>query len=260
MIKKEDLKKCQIVCRNQNQVKDCLDYLKQLGFDVEDFAEYCDGCNIIFYGDSSKKFIISNMLKRNLPIEFYNKKLIKTLQKFIKEKEEQEKEKKEKIEDIEVASDGRVMKINNYKCKEYLYFLVVDFDNENRDDPVGNGSEILHCNYDSEEIGFDKLMEYGLLFKNDEALDRHLFKLKIETQLKNIAERLNAGRKIDWENYDQSKFGISYDYKCKELSYYINGNHRPQATIYCLDKNFLNVAKQEIGEDNLIKYFKEDLN
>ena len=36
MIKNIDnLKKCQIICKNQEQVKNCLNYLEQLGFRVE---------------------------------------------------------------------------------------------------------------------------------------------------------------------------------------------------------------------------------
>lgn len=84
-----------------------------------------------------------------------------------------------------------------------------------------------------------------------------MFKLEIKTKLENIAERLNAGRKIDWENKEQNKYEICYDYirkkiECRTLCYC-----KDQGVIYCLDKNFLEVAKQEIGEENLIKYFKE---
>ena len=84
-----------------------------------------------------------------------------------------------------------------------------------------------------------------------------MFKAKIETKLKNIAERLNAGRKIDWGDIDQKKFFIHYDYKDKRLGYELYFHCKLQGVIYCLDKKFLEVAKQEIGENNLIKYFTE---
>ena len=45
--------------------------------------------------------------------------------------------------------------------------------------------------------------------------------------------------------------------KNKILDYSLHYYIRNQGTIYCLDKNFLEVAKQEIGKDNLIKYFKD---
>ena len=85
-----------------------------------------------------------------------------------------------------------------------------------------------------------------------------MFKIEIETKLKNIAERLNAGRKIDWENTNQIKYYIYYDYEIKVLDYCIPGHCQNQGTIYCLDKNFLEVAKQEIGKENLIKYFMDN--
>ena len=84
-----------------------------------------------------------------------------------------------------------------------------------------------------------------------------MFKAKIETKLKNIAERLNDGRKIDWDDQDQHKLHIFYNYDKKRLDYNINFYWRNQGAIYCLYNNFLDVAKQEIGEENLIKYFKE---
>ena len=55
------------------------------------------------------------MLKANSKIEFYNKELVKTLQKFIKEKEKQEK-----VKDFKVAEDGRIIKINNYSSEQTI--------------------------------------------------------------------------------------------------------------------------------------------
>ena len=236
----EDLKKCQIVCRNQDQVKDCLNYLKQLGFSIEATEEEYRS-NIVFWENYNQKFITADFIRNNLSIEFYNKKLVKTLQKFIKQKEE-----KEKIEDFEVASDGRIIKINNLESEQKIYTI------------SGTKTDLYHLCFVNEMISL------GLLYATAEARDKANFKLKIENQLKNIAERLNAGRKIDWEKGDQNKYFIYYNYNMKEL---ITFNLKKdfvhwssscnQGTIYCLDKNFLNIANQEIGEKNLIKYFTE---
>lgn len=233
----EELKNIQIVCKNREQIKNCLNYLEQLGFDIDDFsAYYYDGYNIIFWEERDERFIISNKLKENLKIEFYNKKLIKTLQKFIKKEEE--------VKDFEVAEDGRITKINNRESKKNIYFL----DNYNKEYFFSNKENVDYC------------IDCGLVFETEQARDKAMFKSKIETELKNIAERLNAGRKIEWEDENQSKFIILYNYKSKILSLLdLYGVYRwkYQGGIYCLDKNFLEVAKQEIGEDNLIKYFKE---
>lgn len=239
----EELKNIQIVCRNREQVKNCLNYLEQLGFDIDDFsAYYYDGYNIIFWEERNKRFIISNKLKENLKIEFYNKKFIKTLQKFKKQKEE-----KEKLKDHEVASDGRVIKINN-KQSEKKIFVAYEYESCNE----GNTICLLSQKY------IDYVLKYGLAYATKEARDKAMFKLEIETKLKNIAERLNKGQKIDWENERQPKFNINYNFiDYKKMYCNVNRHYKSQGTIYCLDENFLEVAKQEIGEKNLIKYFEE---
>ena len=76
----EKLKNIQIVCRNQEQVKNCLNYLEQLGFDVEDFTKYYDGWNIVYW--EKNHFIFSAVLNRILSIDFYNKELVKNLKKL----------------------------------------------------------------------------------------------------------------------------------------------------------------------------------
>ena len=341
----EKLKNIQIVCRNQEQVKNCLNYLEQLGFDVEDFTKYYDGWNIVYW--EKNHFIFSAVLNRILSIDFYNKELVKTLQKFIKEKgkgkeqeaktiveylrskpidvridnrqdydnminylEEQgivwnsgdklseaveydnkmikfltfwckiyEKDKlrtglmwsmelnkirenisvKElfkkfnikykELPDFEVAEDGRIIKINNYSSEQVIY-VACDYNH------IKEGYEIFNLN----PTFLDFALKYGLAYATEQARDIALFKLEIETKLKNIAERLNAGRKIDWEDEDQSKFIIFYNYRSKILGLldlYGVYHWKYQGAIFCLDKNFLDVAKQEIGEENLIKYFED---
>ena len=238
----EELKNIQIVCRNQNHVEDCLNYLKQLGFRVK--KKYYKGWNIIFFGSLHEGFLAYNTLNENQKIEFYNKEFVKTLQKLIKEKEKQEKK-----EDFEVASDGRIIKINNYSSEQIIY-IACDYTHNKE------GYEIFNLN----PSFLDFALKYGLAYATEQARDRALFKLEIETKLKNIAERLNAGRKIDWEDEDQSKFIILYDYRSKILGLLdLYGVYcwKYQGGIYCLDKNFLDIAKQEIGEENLIKYFKD---
>ena len=338
----EDLKNIQIVCRNQEQVKDCLNYLKQLGFDIEDFTEYYDGCNIVFWGYRSEEFLFNDRFKDDLLIEFYNKKLVKTLQKFIKEKgkgKEQEAKtiveylrskpievridnrqdydnminyleeqgivwnsgdklseaveydnemikfltfwgniygkdklrtglmwsmelnkirenisvkelfKKFNIEykelpDFEVTKDGRIIKINNLDSDKYVHILTRWID-----------TRFTFNRLDKEATKY--YVSTGQLFFSEKAREKAIFKMKIETKLKNIAERLNAGRKIDWEDLNQDKFCIYYGYEEEKLCLLNLYRRKDQGAIFCLDQNFLDVAKQEIGEENLIKYFED---
>ena len=168
-------------------------------------------------------------------IEFYNKKLVKTLQKFIKEKGKG----KEQEADFEVASDGRIIKINNWDSEQKIYSLY----------DIGVRPRLL---------GFaNKEINLGLFYATKEARDKAVFKMEIETKHKNIAERLNNGRKIDWEDEDQNKYEIYYDYIRKKIECRAFCYCKDQGVIYCLNKNFLKVAKKEIGEEDLIKYFKE---
>ena len=235
----EDLKNIQIVCRNQEQVKDCLNYLKQLGFDIEDFTEYYDECHIVFWGYRSKKFLFNDRFKSDLSIDFYNKKFIKTLQKLIKEKEKQEK-----VKDFEVAEDGRIIKINNWMSEKQIFLLFI------RDKAAGT------INRFSQDC-LIKYVNLGFVYATEQARDKAIFKLEIETKLKNLAERLNAGRKIDWEDKNQNKYEIYYDYIRKKIECRAFCYCKDQGVIYCLNKNFLKVAEKEIGEEDLIKYFKE---
>lgn len=76
----------------------------------------------------------------------------------------------------------------------------------------------------------------------------------IHKQLQELAIRLNKGQKIDWDNKEQAKYTIIYKdgkfvcYKTSDIFYL--------SQITCLDKNFLNIAKEEIGEDRLKQLWK----
>ena len=231
----EDLKNIQIVCRNQEQVKNCLNYLEQLGFSVK--KKYYKGWNIIFWGSLNEGFLAYNTLNENQKIEFYNKELAKTLQKFLKEKQE-------KKEDFEVAKDGRIIKVNNWMSEKQIFLIFII-------DKIAGS-----INRFSQDF-LIKYVNLGLVYATKEARDKAMFKLEIETKLKNIAERLNAGRKIDWEDENQDKFCIYCGYEEKKLCLLNVYRRKSQGAIFCLDQNFLDVAKQEIGEENLIKYFEE---
>lgn len=242
----EDLKNIQVVCRNDKDIEKYFKILKELGFEVVLY----NGYKVFYYSTFLEKF--SNRMEVDCYLEtyFFNKKLIKTLQKFIKEKEEKGQVKEEeKVKDFEVAEDGRITKVNDYNSDKTIFIFPCDFN-----------KGTMFCAYSQDYI--DNFINCGLAFATKEARDRAEFKMKIETQLKNIAERLNAGRNIDWknalphkyfiyyiqnkENQSEEKILLGYDFKFKR-----------QGAIYCLDENFLDVAKKEIGELNLIKYFKE---
>ena len=98
--------------------------------------------------------------------------------------------------------------------------------------------------------------EIGNYFRTKEEAKKVVEKIKIYTRLKDLALRLNKGEKIDWDNSTSAKWsiGLSNSNNALQCCYAYKGQDVGQ--IYCLDPDFLNIAKQEIGEDNLKKLFE----
>ena len=146
-----------------------------------------------------------------------------------------------KLEDFEFASDGRITKVNNWKSGKKV-FLIYGYDN------IVDGfarSFLENC------------IKLGIVYATEESRDKAMFKLEIETKLKNIAERLNKEEKIIWDNKYQNKYYIYYKFTGKTLDFDYNLFYKQQGCIYCLSDKFLKEAKKEISEENLIKYFKD---
>lgn len=95
----------------------------------------------------------------------------------------------------------------------------------------------------------------GNYFQTEEQAQKTVEKLKIYTQLKDLALRLNKGRRIDFLNPDQEKYSIYYSSSLEKLDTYTEFSNESVGGVYCLDSNFLEIAKQEIGEENLLKLF-----
>ena len=80
-----------------------------------------------------------------------------------------------------------------------------------------------------------------------------------EEKLKIIAEALNkkTGQTIDF-NKCQERYYLAYDYNTKFIMQLVSSNQiKVGGVIYCLHQDFKKVAIEKIGEENLIKYFKE---
>lgn len=96
----------------------------------------------------------------------------------------------------------------------------------------------------------------GNYFKTEEEAENVVEKIKIYTQLKDLALRLNRGEKMDWNNSAQSKWCIILDLLDNTFRCCYACMRQEIGQIYCLDGNFLENAKQEIGEENLRKLFE----
>lgn len=99
---------------------------------------------------------------------------------------------------------------------------------------------------------------YGLgnYFKTEEEAKNVFEKIKIYTQLKELALRLNNGKEINWNDSTQNKWDIVLDNSENILRCCFVCIGQEIGQIYCLDENFLEEAIEEIGEENLRKLFE----
>lgn len=229
----EKLKEYNIICTNTDEVEECLEILKKLGLKIYD-GKIDYRSRIVNYSSYGEFFMSTSIIDKNYKdINFYNFK--KQTKKFLKEKQ---------LPDFEVASDGRIIKVNNYSI-EKLLFASGYWDNF-----TPNFSFI-------NKIDIEYLIKLGLVFESKEVRDKAEEKRRIYIQLKNLAEILNKGQKIDWDNKKQKKYFIYYDYNKEKLKEGYNNMCRNEGTIYCVDINFLEIALKEIGEENLLKLFED---
>lgn len=94
-------------------------------------------------------------------------------------------------------------------------------------------------------------------FKTKEQAEQEVEKILIRRQLEDIARRLNKGQKIDWNNFDQNKYFISFNCATQliERDFY-NLKNKVQGVVYCLSNDFVNVAEREIGVEKLKRYLR----
>lgn len=91
-------------------------------------------------------------------------------------------------------------------------------------------------------------------FRTKKEAELEAEKILVRRQLEDIARRLNKGKEIDWYDSEQSKYCI--ELYCNNILTNFYLANKTQGTVYCLDKNFKDVAIQEIGEERLKKYLR----
>ena len=73
--------------------------------------------------------------------------------------------------------------------------------------------------------------------------------------LMDLADELNNGEKIDWNDNQQCKYKIFYDFEDNFLNRTYAYVRKEFGQIYCLDEDFLEKAIEKIGKDKLTKMF-----
>ena len=97
---------------------------------------------------------------------------------------------------------------------------------------------------------------YNCFQTREQEAETEAEKILVRRMLEDIARRLNKGQKIDWNDKEQIKYSICLDAINNEIIWDNEVQYISQGIVYCLDRNFYNVAIQEIGEERLIKYLR----
>ena len=161
------------------------------------------------------------------------------LKEIINELKDRLKEAQNKLENLD--------KNERFKPEENEEYFYVDSDNS-----IGT------TNFDN-SFAFDvKTYEAFNCFKTKEEAQKEANKILIRRKLEDLARRLNGDKKIDWNNEEQCKYFISYSFP--KLNLYTNWSEFTcvQGTIYCLSNKFLDEARKEIGEKELVNYITKD--
>lgn len=155
----------------------------------------------------------------------------------IKEIDNKIKELQEEIENLKNEKDT----LKRWRAKEdRIYYYVASF--------IG---------YDSENNTIYNNFRYntGNYFKTENEAREYREKLIIYQKLKDLALELNQGKQINFDDTTQEKYIIILD-DMRNLNIISSVYQQSIGQIYCLDKNFLEKAKERIGEDNLEKLFE----
>lgn len=108
--------------------------------------------------------------------------------------------------------------------------------------------------YNDTYIHYERYNTYSI-FRTRKQAKAEVEKILVRRMLEDIARRLNKGRKIDWESESPRKYYLCID-RCNYIYSNVCYSTKYQGTVYCLDKNFRDIAIQKIGEERLKVYLR----
>ena len=141
------------------------------------------------------------------------------------------------LEEKKITKSGK-----RWRCVKDRFYWYIEGDCE------------VYGEYETDDDYDNARYETGNYFRTKEEAKKTVEKIKIYARLKDLALRLNEGREVNWDDSAQDKWYIYYEYN--SLTTTASYGYQDIGQIYCLDKNFLEIAKQEIGEENLKKLFE----
>lgn len=96
--------------------------------------------------------------------------------------------------------------------------------------------------------------EFYNVFQTREQAEAEAEKILVRRMLEDIARRLDKGEKINWNDKNQIKYAIHFDFYLDRIDSFYRLHQKEQGAVYCLNKSFKDVAIQEIGEERLKRY------
>lgn len=96
----------------------------------------------------------------------------------------------------------------------------------------------------------------GNYFKTDEQAKDFRENILTKQALKDLALELNNGVELNWQNTNQKKYFIYYENQDCKLYRDFKFLSQSIGQVYCLNINFLQTAKERIGEQKLINLIK----
>ena len=132
-----------------------------------------------------------------------------------------------------------------WKPKEHEIFYSVD-----------SFGDVYAQFFDSGDSFVKELLSRLNCFQTKEQAQVEFEKILVRRQLEYIAKCLNKGEKIDWRDDSQPKFYLYYNCCSESIKYGIYYHSKIAGVVYCLTEKLLDIAKEEIGEERLIKYLK----
>lgn len=118
--------------------------------------------------------------------------------------------------------------------------------------------EIIADNFCSADYVDSQRYKNYNCFQTREQAETEAEKVLVRRMLEDIARRLNKGQKIDWNDEKQIKYSIGLDTIDNEIIWDEEVRFISQGMVYCLDRNFKDVAIREVGEERLIKYLRSE--
>ena len=91
-------------------------------------------------------------------------------------------------------------------------------------------------------------------FRTLEEAQKEANKILIRRKLEDIARRLNGDEKINWYDINQNKYCIYYDCCSDDLELDNTWTCPSPGVVYCLSKDFVQIAIKEIGARELADY------